>query len=166
MDLSARKGPIRLNIGAGSKVVLGFLSVGLDPGHDIRCDFRAIPVPTASVDEAIAIHVLEHVWRWECGDALREWFRIMKPGGMLAIEMPDLVKCCRNVVAGLPESMGIRGLYGDQTFRDPLMTHRWLYTEDEIKAELRAAGFAKVRSATPQFHGRRIARDMRVEAWA
>lgn len=166
LELLAGANPVRLNLGAGSKVVPGYLACGLEDHHDIRCDFRSIPVPDGSIDEALCIHVLEHVYRWECAETLREWRRILRPGGLLVIEMPDLIKCCRNVVDGKAEAMGIRGLYGDQTLRDPLMCHRWLYTEPEVMAELRAAGFAKIRSAVPQFHGRRVARDMRIEARA
>ena len=155
---------VRLNIGAGGKVIEGWKSVDLAGDPDIRADVRAIPVPDASVDEAMAIHVLEHLYRWEAPDALREWHRIMKPGGLMAIEVPDLMACCQHVLAHRGERMGAWGLYGDPGYREPLMVHRWGWTDDELIAEMRAAGFTKVRRAIPQFHKK--ARDMRIEGRA
>jgi hypothetical protein len=44
------------------------------------------------------------------------------------------------------------------------MMHRWGWTVREVCAELRAAGYRKVKVRDPQHHGKRTWRDMRVEA--
>lgn len=156
--------PVRLNIGAGGKVIEGWLSIDLAGEPDIRSDVRELPLPDGYADEAMAIHVLEHLFRWDVPAALLEWRRVLKPGGMLAIEVPDLIKCCKNVLAGAGERMGIWGLCGDPGYRDPLMVHKWVWSAEELTAELKAAGFTKVRIREPQFHKK--ARDMRIEARA
>ena len=45
----------------------------------------------ASVDEVYASHIIEHLGhRDELGPALREIHRVMKPGGILRVSVPDL----------------------------------------------------------------------------
>lgn len=154
---------VRLNLGAGARSFEGFLNVDLEGEPDIRADVRAIPLPDGSVEEAMGIHILEHLPRWEAPVALREWARLLRPGGLLVLELPDLVKCCRNVVEGLlPDRAGRWGLYGDPTYENELMMHRWGWSPAELKAELLAAGFSSAREYPPQFHKKY--RDMRIEA--
>jgi SAM-dependent methyltransferase len=157
---------VRVNIGAGNKAFEGWLAIGLEEHHDIHADIRSIPLPDDSVDEAMAIHVLEHLNRWEAPAALREWRRILKPGGLLVLELPDLVKCCKAIIAGAPPRNGLMGLYGDPVHEDELMMHRWGWSVGEVIKELQAAGFTKVKERTPVFHGKRVHRDMRIEARA
>lgn len=165
MELPAPTDRIRLNLGAGRQRLPGWLAVGLEEGHDIRADVRSLPLSDAFADEAMAIHVLEHLERWEAPKAIAEWFRVLKPGGVLVLELPDLAKCCRNVLAGKEPRWGLWGLYGDPAHRDALMLHRWGWTVRELVGELKAAGFIKVNARNPpQFHGRRVERDMRIEA--
>ena len=56
-----------------------------------RLDYRlgvveALPFPDASVDRLIATHMLEHVYRPH--EVLREWNRVLKPGGTMSILIP------------------------------------------------------------------------------
>jgi hypothetical protein len=82
------------------------------------------------------------------------------------IELPDLLKCCRAVLQGREPRRGLWGLYGDPGYRDELMMHRWAWTPDELRAELHAAGFRKIKERDPMFHGKKKDRDMRIEARA
>ncbi len=166
MDVPAAAHPIRLNIGAGNKAFEGWIAVGLEPQHDIQSDVRSIPVPDGYADEAMAIHVLEHLEYWDAPAALREWRRVLKPGGLLIIEQPDLLKCCRGILAGAAPRDGLWGLYGNPNDRDPMMMHKWAWSAAELIAELKAAGFTKIKERPLQFHGRRAHRDMRIEARA
>ena len=154
---------IRLNLGAGAMVVDGWLSVGLDDAHDIKTDLRALPLPDDHADEAMAIHVFEHFYRWEAEAVLLEWRRVLKPGAKLILELPELLRCCRNVLEGSAVRRSLWGLYGDPGYEDPLMVHRWCWSEEELKEVLRGAGFRRIKVMLPQWHGRKSLRDIRVE---
>lgn len=153
---------IRLNLGAGHKRMEGWISVDLAGEPDVRSDVLKLPFEDNYADEIMAIHLFEHLYRWDVDAALAEWLRVLKPGGKLVLELPDLIKCCRNVLTIEDERMGLWGLYGDPGYREPLMVHKFGYTPKMLRALLEKAGFQKVREKTPQFH--KPARDMRLEA--
>lgn len=158
--------PLKLDIGAGNKTLTGWTSLGLEPHHQIKADLRDLsPVETNSVDEAQAIHVLEHLPRWDAPAALAEWFRVLKPGAMIGIELPELLRCCKAILKGAPRQEGIQGLFGEWELRDEMMLHKHAWTEAELADELTKAGFTGIRFVLPRYHGRRAHRDMRAEAF-
>lgn len=78
---------IKLNLGCGDKIIDGYINVdvvqeraGKQP--DVICDIRNLDIfPDNFCDEVMAIHVVEHFWRWEIQAIIKEWVRIIKPGG-------------------------------------------------------------------------------------
>jgi glycosyltransferase involved in cell wall biosynthesis len=166
---------IRLNLGCGDKILPGYVNIDLvdeRAGHkpDIICDVRKLaPLPDAYADEAMAIHVVEHFWRWEVVDILREWRRVLKPGGKIILECPNLLSACEAVLknpdgASGPGKEGQRSmwvLYGDPAWKDPLMCHRWAYTPQSLGAVMQEAGFTQIRQEPAQYKLREP-RDMRV----
>ncbi len=79
---------VKLNLGCGDKEVLGYIGLDLKKGNDIRkLDFA-----DASVDEVYASHVLEHFSHAEIATVLKEWARVLKPGGVMRIAVPDVGK--------------------------------------------------------------------------
>jgi predicted SAM-dependent methyltransferase len=123
-----------------------------------------LPLEDNCADEVHAYHFIEHVYRWEADAVLREFKRLLKPGGLLILECPDAEKCCRNILNGLKENMGYWGLYGDPTKVDPFMCHRWAYTPKTLGALLKSVGYKNIRQARPVSHGPKLKRDMRMEA--
>jgi predicted SAM-dependent methyltransferase len=171
---------MKINVCSGRHVLDGWTNVdavvsnhpkarGKKP--EILADMRSIPLPDGCADELMCIHGIEHVLPWEAEDAVREWHRLLKVGGTLVIECPDLIKCCKNVISGYkvkdkhPDQMGLWGLYGDNTLRDPFMMHRYAYSPSSMTKLLERNGFTKIRSEHPQWHGAGARmRDMRVTA--
>ena len=79
----------KLNLGCGENIKEGW--VNLDsaalPGVDVTHDIEKIPFPfkDGEFDEILCRDVLEHV---EYIPTLRELHRILKPGGVLRIQVP------------------------------------------------------------------------------
>jgi len=165
----------RLNLGCGDKILEGYVNVDVAPSRagrspDVLCDLHRLePFATDSCDEVMAIHVVEHFYRWEVIDVLREWLRVLKPGGRMILECPNLLTACETLLndpqaAAGPGPEGQRSmwvLYGDPAWRDPLMCHRWNYTPDSLRALMAEAGLVNVHQAPAQFKLREP-RDMRI----
>jgi SAM-dependent methyltransferase len=95
----------RLNWGCGPRPVPGWLnSDRLDgPGIDLPCDIRAgLPLPAASVDYAVAVHVLQDLAYADVLPALHELRRVLRPGGVLRLAVPDLERAIRAFVGNDP----------------------------------------------------------------
>jgi SAM-dependent methyltransferase len=91
MDLDKLKGYC-LDIGCGGNKQHGF--TGMDkrslPGVDIVHDLEVFPYPLEdeSCITIVGSHIVEHVKPWLMLDLMNELWRIMKPGGRLALSMP------------------------------------------------------------------------------
>jgi hypothetical protein len=167
--------PVRLNIGCGDKILPGYVNVDVVQSRagkkpDVIADVRDLKVfETGYADEVMAIHVVEHFWRWEVEDVVREWIRVLKPGGMLVLECPNLLSACEALLAdpslaARSDQAGQRSMwvfYGDPQWKDPLMIHRWGYTPQSLKELLVALGLVDVRQEPAQFKLREP-RDMRI----
>lgn len=162
---------MKLNIGCGNRRLPGY--TGTDavprPGADIVAPADKIPLPDGCADEVLAVHVWEHFLLWECDGVAAEWRRLLKPGGLLVLEMPDLIKCCRNILEGREtkkrDQLGMWGLFGDATLQDVHMLHRWGWTFATLQPFLADRGFVKIVERETVFHpaGRGV-RDFRLEA--
>ena len=88
---------LKLNIGAGGIDVAGFLSVDLyDKRALINMDITKLDFSDNTVSELMASHVFEHLNPYHSVDILKDWLRVLKPGGKLSMEMPDIEKSCRS----------------------------------------------------------------------
>lgn len=163
----------RLNLGCGGKILPGFINVDLAGNWsgkppDVVSDLRSLPFPDGHADEAQAIHVIEHFNRWEVPDVLREWFRVLKPGGVLALEAPCFEKVISYVMACVQTDqpmhprLALWAMYGDPNYRNEAMCHRWLWSVHELSDEMKKAGFIDISSEKPLTHI--PSRDMRLVA--
>jgi ubiquinone/menaquinone biosynthesis C-methylase UbiE len=137
---------------------------------DVVCDLHDLATfADASADEILTVHVVEHFWRWEIADVLREWVRVLKPGGRMIVECPNLQSACQTFLQNPREFAheDQRGqqtmwvFYGDPKWKDPLMIHRWGYTPESLQQLLAQVGLKDVRQEPAQYKLREP-RDMRV----
>ncbi len=150
-----------MNVGAGDKYFPGFVNCDLHGEQDIVCDISKIPVETDHADELHAYHVLEHIHRKTACETLQEWFRVLKRGGKIVIEVPCLNKIAQHIVNGEKnQRLTVLGLFGDPRDTKPDMMHQWCYTKEELVELMVGIGFSDVNVEEPVFHI--ASRDMRV----
>jgi SAM-dependent methyltransferase len=105
-------------------------------------------VAGGEVDVVFCCHALEHLYPHEVQHALSEFKRVLKPGGVVVILVPDLedVKPTEEIL-DYPEAGPISGLhlfYGDasQIPQFPFMAHHCGFVKETLKRALDIAGFA------------------------
>ena len=102
------------------------LRLDIDPAvrPDIVCSMTQMtPVADASVDAVWSSHNLEHLYRHEVPLALGEFFRVLKPGGLLLLTLPDLQRVAEMVAADGLEIEAYRSASGPITPLDMIFGH-------------------------------------------
>ena len=131
--------------------------------HDLT---KPLPYDDGTVDEIHAIHLIEHFYRWEVPGILKDWARVLKPGGLLVVECPcleQILKAFNYFIENkkpIDMRMTMWGLYGDIPTQEPAMVHRWCYPLRELQDLMEDAGL-EVTQKPVMFH--QPARDMRLE---
>lgn len=155
---------LKLNLGSGKRPIEGYTGVDLALGADVHADIRDLSMyEDNSVDEIIAIHVIEHFYKWEIPQLLHEWRRVLKPKCKLILECPDLEKVATHFLSGGTEQLGMWGFYGNPDLKDVLHTHKWGYTGKTLTSTLQKAGFRDVKVLPAEY--KLPVRDMRVEGF-
>ncbi len=131
-----------------------------DPGcePDVLASLVAMPmVGDETFDRVFASHVVEHLHAHEAALALAECHRVLKPGGVLEVFVPDLQAVGGRVALDqlcepvYQSAMGpvtpLDMLYGHQASvakGESFMAHKTGFTASVLRAALRRAGFEKV----------------------
>lgn len=136
---------MRLNLGAGAERIDGYLSVDLRTDvADVVADVRALPFRDGSIEAAAALDLLEHFWRDDTAAVLAEWRRVLAPGAVLTLRVPNAEALCRQVVRGIDVEGSIRNLMGGHQFgpNGAWDTHHWNFTPGMLATALAEAGLA------------------------
>jgi len=136
------------------------LRLDIDPAvsPDIVCSMIDMnPLASGSIDAIWSSHNLEHLYRHEVPVALGEFLRVLRPGGMLLLTMPDLQKIAELVAddeledeAYLSPSGPISPLdmifgHSASLAQDNLhMAHKTGFTARTLNQLLAEAGFADI----------------------
>jgi SAM-dependent methyltransferase len=159
---------VAYNLGCGKKKWTGWIGVDISEEADLRCDLRTLDIDTETADAIAAIHVLEHFYVWEALDLILEWKRVLKPGGVMILELPcfdkifDYIAECRVQNQPMEMFMTWLPLFGDPKHMDEAMCHKWGYTASMAVNLLDAAGMREIKVLPAKYHF--PFRDMRIEA--
>lgn len=129
---------IKLNLGGATNPVEGY------ENRDIKTGQPAFPLPDGdgTVDEIRASHILEHFPHEQIGTVIREWVRVLKPGGMLKIAVPDFDQIVDRYKAPGDNGPIQQWIMGGHTDKDDI--HHAIFNFPMLNQLLRNAGLWRV----------------------
>lgn len=158
-NFKAENLPIKLHLGCGPNILEGYINVEGEymkdhpeiALHDLT---EILPISNDTIDEILSVHVIEHIMPHDVPLMLQDWLRVLRPGGKVAIEWPDLYKMCKFLVEDPSRfysknskilKRGVAGIFGNiERYRDIAMLHKWGYSADSLKILLTENGFVNV----------------------
>jgi predicted SAM-dependent methyltransferase/predicted 2-oxoglutarate/Fe(II)-dependent dioxygenase YbiX len=163
-ELYGRPKGLKLHLGAGGHPLRGWVNIDVS-GTDFRQDLRwGLPFPDGAAKYIFASHVVEHLYRYhEAPTVLGEIHRVLAPGGVFRVVVPDVEKCLRAYARGDERFFEDRKKTWPwaatcKTRLDHFLTyaganqtlegftgHKYGYDFETLSLALREAGFARVK---------------------
>jgi predicted SAM-dependent methyltransferase len=137
---------MKLHLGCGKRHIPGFIHIdAIDYPHvDHVAAIDSLSfVQDATVDLIYNCHVLEHFKRRDVGRVLQEWFRILKPLGILRISVPDFAQLCEIYGKYGRLDLVVGALFGRQDYLYNI--HYNVFDFKDLSQALEGAGFVNVR---------------------
>ena len=162
----AMNGKLLLHLGCGGINAPGYTNVDVKPFSHVHYVHDAYPLEifeSNKFDLVYVSHVLEHFPIPEVPAVLTEWHRVLKPGEILRLGVPDfptLLSIYRNT-NDIKEVLG--PLMGGQT--DPHNFHKSVYDEQYLSEILLEAGFRDVRRWDPTVADNHEFKDTTTNIW-
>jgi SAM-dependent methyltransferase len=134
--------PLKLNIGAGKTVIDGYTPIDIKDGIDAI----KLPYENGVADEVYASHVLEHFPYEKTHEVLREWSRVLKPGGIMRICVPDMEKIVGSWADATKKNLS-RYLLGGHIDKDDV--HGAVFDESMLRTAMHHVGIGFVKPFEP-----------------
>ncbi len=160
--------PLRIEIGSGDFPSPGYVHV--DANRWARhvehvSSASSLPFADRSAEEVLAVHILEHVHSSALMATLREWRRVLRPGGFAQIHVPDAATVFAAYLDSPPESkwtvmIPIFGMTSHARLGQPgaldLERHHVIYDFALLERVLLDAGFDRVEDLSDEVIDRHI----------
>jgi predicted SAM-dependent methyltransferase len=149
---------LKLNIGCGRKVRPGWVNIDLVAAADLQLDLREpLPFPDGSVGIVYSEHFFEHLeYPDEARGFLRESLRVLEPGGVFSVGVPDTEWPLRCYATDDDAYFKVAREEWHPAWCDTRMhsinyhfrqgvEHKYAYDEETLTRVLEQAGFVQVR---------------------
>ena len=113
----------------------------------------ALLYPPDSVDEIRSVQVLEHMGMKEVPRVLAHWREVLKPGGVVHVDVPDFEETARQLLAQSDEPSKdwyYRLVFGSQ--KNAFAFHKSGFSPRRLERLLREAGFREIRQLPNTIH--------------
>jgi predicted SAM-dependent methyltransferase len=145
---------MKLNLGCGHKKFPGYINIDANPAHgpDLVSDtMDNLPYENDSCEEIKMEAFFEHLHAWEHVRCLKEWHRLLRPGGKLIINwIPDFKAIAKLYLAGATPGLVspkfdlfevYRFTHGDPSPQDrqkmtvmTLQLHKYLFDREYVES--------------------------------
>jgi SAM-dependent methyltransferase len=173
LDDEAAIGARRIEVGSGARPTPGYVHVDVDPEapHLEACaPAWDLPFSDAWADEILASHSLEHVHPRFLLQTLREWHRVLVPGGRVRVLVPNAPQLMKRFLEGpIDEKWSVMGALLGMNCPPDVSTpaqllctsqHQILFDPELLRWAFETSGYANVADLTED------AQDVHTEAWA
>lgn len=145
---------LKLHIGCGEVYLKDWVNIDIegktaDLLHDIR---KGLPYKDNSVEFIYNEHLIEHLSKDEARKVLHEFYRVLKPGGVVRIATPDLDHLIYKYIFNWRDQEWIEkfGYQHLRTKAEMINTvfyswgHKWIYNYEELKNLLEETQFKEI----------------------
>lgn len=156
----------RLNWGCGAITPFGWVNadIGYAPGIDVVADIRCgLLLPENAFDYVVSIHAMPELSYTELDVAFSELYRVLKPGGVLRLGLPDMDLAIRAYLDGdvdyfLIDDNVVRSLAGKMVvqltwFGRSRSMYTWEFTKELLErnrfVNVRRGAFQQTASTLP-----------------
>jgi predicted SAM-dependent methyltransferase len=147
---------LKLHLGCGKNLKEGWVNIDLHKRADVRLDLReTLPFHDNTCSMIYSEHFLEHVdYPEPVTSLLKECYRVLKPGGVLSVVVPDIELVLRSYVEGgteeyyaaqrkwHPEWCKTQMEHVNYNFRQD-NEHRFCYDFETLECLLKKCGFVE-----------------------
>ena len=144
---------IKLNLGCGALYLNGFINCDIrkDVGADKVFDMsKGMPFDDGEADEIMAQDILEHFGFRETEKMLTEWKRVLKKGGLLTVQVPNIDKHIKDYWNDRNDKRYVNGydnafefmranIFGGQDYEGNF--HKTCFTPNTLRLVLEKLGF-------------------------
>lgn len=140
---------LKLHVGCGKRFIPGFIHIDqvafahVEHVQDIR---RLSNFADNSASLIYACQVIEYFDREEVIGILADWRRVLAPGGILRLSVPNFAVICKLYQNGIPLDKFLGTLYGRiADGKHGFVYHRTTYDEPSLRALLASLRFSDIR---------------------
>jgi len=138
---------MKLNISCGNVKIPGYVNIDSEPSNepDLIADIKQkLPYADDSIDEILFFHAIEHIEEKYHDFVLTEFWRLLKPDGILLIAYPEFTKCAINYIENFK---GMREFWKNTIYglqRYPGDYHVSLMDSEVLGQKLQEIGFIDI----------------------
>lgn len=137
---------MKLHLGCGPRHIPGFIHIDAieypHVDHVATIDNLSF-IGNDSVELIYTCHVLEHFRRKDVARVVREWWRVLTPGGKLRVSVPDFARLCDVYQKSQDINQVIGPIFGRQDYLYNI--HYNVFDETSLRALLTDCGYSDVR---------------------
>jgi len=148
---------MKIELASGLRPHDGYLhcDVRILESTDLVCRVESLPFAANSVESLLASHIIEHISYRNTVEVLKEWHRVLLPGGNILIITPNLGYIAHGYVEGWMDYTEARNrLFGGQDY--PFNFHYTMFDSQGMRQVLKEAGFRNIHDVTSHYESRRV----------